>query len=136
MSFLQMTFLPATAVAAIFSMNVFDWTKDPPAVYASFWIFWVFAIILTLVVLGVYFGAKRYARLKEEREKQEAEDKENHAQQMLQQPPVPDQNIPGNKAPNRRKHGSKRRDGKSSSNEKRGLSDDNRKNQTSRGPII
>lgn len=115
MSFLQMTFLPATAVAAIFSMNVFDWTKNPPTVYPSFWIFWLVAIILTAVVLLVYFGVKRYDKLKEEQEKAEENEKENREDQQLYQAPVPDETVRQEKPPSRRKQRHRsRRDAKHS----------------------
>ena len=87
MSLLQLTFLPATAVAAVFSMNVFDWTKDPVQVFPSFWLFVIVTIVVSTVVFLVYFGAKRYDKVQEEKKKKEAEDKENHAQELLYQPP-------------------------------------------------
>lgn len=50
-----MAFLPATAVASIFSVNVINWSNNPVAVYnPAFYIFLVFLIIVTIVVLIVY----------------------------------------------------------------------------------
>lgn len=59
-SIVTMTFLPATAVAAICSMNVFDW-QQPNGVVVSphFWIFWVVSILLTALVLTVFVVWKR-----------------------------------------------------------------------------
>ena len=88
MSFLQMTFLPATAVAAICSVNVFDWTKDPPSTNPSFWVFALSAIILTVIVLVVYFGVKRYSRMKAEKEQATAKAKEDREDELLRQPPT------------------------------------------------
>ena len=73
-----MTFLPATAVAAICSMGVFDWQK-PDRVYVSphFWIFWVVAIVLTTLVIGIFLIWKRRLHVRERRrERDEEEEKE------------------------------------------------------------
>jgi flagellar biosynthesis/type III secretory pathway M-ring protein FliF/YscJ len=75
-SIVTMTFLPATAVAAVCSMGVFDW-QQPDKVHVSphFWIFWVVAIILTAIVLGVFLiwkrGLRKKARLREQDEEDE-----------------------------------------------------------------
>ncbi len=59
-SIVTMTFLPATAVAAICSMGVFNW-QQPDRVHVSrhFWIFWVVAITLTALALGIFLIWKR-----------------------------------------------------------------------------
>lgn len=77
-SIVTMTFLPATAVAAICSMGVFDWQR-PDKVYVSphFWIFWVTAILLTALVLGIFLTWKRRLHIRErQRERDEEEEKE------------------------------------------------------------
>lgn len=56
-----MTFLPATAVAVICTMGVFDWQrKDRMGVSPHSWIFRVVKITLTALVLGnlLYLEAK------------------------------------------------------------------------------
>jgi flagellar biosynthesis/type III secretory pathway M-ring protein FliF/YscJ len=76
-SIVTMTFLPATAVAAICSMNVFDWQR-PDKVYVSphFWVFWVASIILTALVIGVFLIWKRRLHAKaRQREREEEEEK-------------------------------------------------------------
>ena len=94
MSMLQLAFLPATAVASIFSVNVINWQSNPVAAYnPAFIIFLIFAILTTIVVLLIYFGAKRYNKLKEEQAKREASEKEAHENQQMYQAPVPDQSI-------------------------------------------
>lgn len=77
-SIVTMTFLPATAVAAICSMNVFDWQR-PDKVYVSphFWIFWVVAIVLTAAVLSTFLIWKR--RLSTHARKRERDDEEEKA---------------------------------------------------------
>jgi flagellar biosynthesis/type III secretory pathway M-ring protein FliF/YscJ len=62
------------------SINVFGFTQDPPIVYASFWIFWVVSVILTLTVLGVYFGI---VLIKKNLEKQEEKAKQEEQQEKL-----------------------------------------------------
>jgi hypothetical protein len=53
-----MVFLPATAVAAICSMNTFNWnTPSPPngvGVSPYIWIYWVISLIATITVLVVW----------------------------------------------------------------------------------
>ncbi|KIV79956.1 hypothetical protein PV11_07495 [Exophiala sideris] len=73
MSFLQMTFLPATFVAAIVSTNFFELSNNPPTVSKYFWIFWVVAIGLTVLTLGIYFLWKRQKKAEAKRQEQEAE---------------------------------------------------------------
>lgn len=80
-SIVTMTFLPATAVAAICSMGVFDWQQpDRVGVSPHFWIFWVVAITLTALVLGIFLIWKRrlHARQRQlRREKEEEKAKED-----------------------------------------------------------
>ncbi len=79
-SIVPKTLLPATAVAAICSMNVFDWQQeDKVHVSRHFWIFWVVAISLTALVLRVFLIWKR--RLHKRAEKQEREDEEEKVKQ-------------------------------------------------------
>lgn len=104
MSMLQLAFLPATAVASIFSVNVINWATNPVAVYdPAFIIFLIFLILVSLVVLVIYFGAKRWQKVKEEREKREAKENEEHENQQMYQPPVPDTTI--KPSAKRRHHG-------------------------------
>ena len=75
---MTMTFLPTTAVAAICSMNVFDWQQpDKVRVSRHFWIFWVVSIICTACVLGIFFAWKhklhRKVRARELAEEEEQE---------------------------------------------------------------
>ncbi len=94
MSMLQLAFLPATAVASIFSVNVINWQSNPVAPYnPAFIIFLIFAILTTIIVLLIYFGAKRYDKVKQEQAKRIASEKEEHENQQMYQPPVPDQAI-------------------------------------------
>lgn len=51
-------FLPATFVATLFSMTMFDWQANSEAASSSvvssdFWIYWVVTVPLTVVVLGL-----------------------------------------------------------------------------------
>ena len=87
MSLLQLVFLPATAVAAVFSMNVFDWSKDPVQVFPSFWLFVIVTLVVATLVFLVYIGARRYDKVQEQKRKKDAEDRENHAQELLYQSP-------------------------------------------------
>lgn len=74
-SIVTMTFLPATAVAAICSMNVFDWQQpDRVRVSPHFWIFWVVAIILTGLVVGIFLIWKRRLHVKARRQKRDQEE--------------------------------------------------------------
>lgn len=77
-SIVTMTFLPATTVAAICSMGVFDW-QQPDRVHVSrhFWIFWVVAISLTGLVIGIFLIWKR--RLHKRARQQEREGEEEKA---------------------------------------------------------
>lgn len=77
MQFLQMIFLPATFVAAIVSMNFFDLTTSPPKVSSYIWIFWVVALGLTVLVLGIYFFWKWRKKEEAREEEQRAKRKEN-----------------------------------------------------------
>ncbi|CZR67984.1 uncharacterized protein PAC_17883 [Phialocephala subalpina] len=56
---LTMLFLPGTAIAAIFSMQLFFSTsndaKIPIVINPSFWVYWAVTIPLTLVVLLIWF---------------------------------------------------------------------------------
>lgn len=90
MSFLQMSFLPATGVAAVLSMGAFDWDDDPVTVKHSFWIFIVFAVAMTALVLGIYFGRKRYKKIKRNQEEQEAKEREDRQNEELMRPPMDD----------------------------------------------
>jgi len=101
-----MTFLPATGVAAILSIGAFDWTQDPPTIYSSFWVFWVWAIPVTVLTLGVYFGWKQYNKAKIKREEVDAKEKEDREEADMVRPP---DEFPGSGSPShrRRKHRSK-----------------------------
>lgn len=49
-------FLPATFVASLFSINMFDWhLADGETVSHQFWIYWVVTVPLTIVII-VAFG--------------------------------------------------------------------------------
>jgi len=101
-----MTFLPATFVAAILSIGAFDWTQDPPTVYPSFWVFWVWAVPTTLLTLVVYFGWKQYNKAKVKREEVEAKEKEDREGADMVRPP--DESMGnGSSLHRRRKHRSK-----------------------------
>lgn len=61
-TFITAMFLPATAVATLFSMPMFGW-GDPPttssdsvSVTANFWIYWVVTGPLTVVVMAGWFA--------------------------------------------------------------------------------
>ena len=77
MQFLQMTFLPATFVAAIVSTNFFDLTASPPTVSSYIWIFWLVAIALTVLTLGIYFFWEWRKKEENKRKEQEAEARKN-----------------------------------------------------------
>ncbi|KAK5464663.1 hypothetical protein LTS15_001225 [Exophiala xenobiotica] len=77
MQFLQMTFLPATFVAAIVSTNFFDLTANPPTVSSYIWVFWLVAIVLTVLTLGIYFFWKWRKKEETKRKEQEAEARKN-----------------------------------------------------------
>ncbi|KAL8408709.1 hypothetical protein RB594_007234 [Gaeumannomyces avenae] len=51
---LTMVFLPGTFLASVFSMTFFDW-KEGVSVSEYIWIYFVIAILLTLVVIGVWW---------------------------------------------------------------------------------
>ncbi|KIW46803.1 uncharacterized protein PV06_02439 [Exophiala oligosperma] len=80
MQFLQMTFLPATFVAAIVSTNFFDLTASPPTVSSYFWIFWLVSVSLTALTLGAYFLWKWRAKQEAKRQEQEAEARKNEVE--------------------------------------------------------
>jgi flagellar biosynthesis/type III secretory pathway M-ring protein FliF/YscJ len=87
-----MTFLPATAVAAICSMNVFDWQQpDRVRVSPHFWIFWVVAIILTALVLGIFLIWKRRLHVKARRQKRDAEEEKAKEQEDGDEDAIPDE---------------------------------------------
>lgn len=70
---LTVVFLPATTVAAIFSMSPF-FTAEPGgrmAVSAEFWIYWAVCIPLTLLVVLIW-----YLWFRRTRERYRVEDKE------------------------------------------------------------
>ncbi|KAL1851344.1 hypothetical protein Daus18300_012590 [Diaporthe australafricana] len=50
-------FLPATFIATLFSMSMFDWQADSSsaAVSPGFWIFWVVSVPLSLAVLAAWW---------------------------------------------------------------------------------
>ncbi|KAL8284662.1 hypothetical protein RB600_000602 [Gaeumannomyces tritici] len=51
---LTMVFLPGTFLASVFSMSFFDW-KGGASVSEYIWIYFVIAIFLTLVIIGVWW---------------------------------------------------------------------------------
>ncbi|EJT78557.1 hypothetical protein GGTG_03657 [Gaeumannomyces tritici R3-111a-1] len=51
---LTMVFLPGTFLASVFSMTFFDW-KEGASVSEYIWIYFVIAILLTLIVIGVWW---------------------------------------------------------------------------------
>lgn len=56
-SILTMAFLPATAVAAICSMSVFDWSQPQGVVVSPhFWIFWAVVLPLTFTLMASWFA--------------------------------------------------------------------------------
>jgi flagellar biosynthesis/type III secretory pathway M-ring protein FliF/YscJ len=92
-SIVTMTFLPATAVAAICSMDVFDW-RQPDKVYVSrhFWIFWVVSIILTGLVIGIFLIWKRRLHVKaRQRERDDEEDKAKKEDDSDDDSAIPDE---------------------------------------------
>ena len=70
MSFLQMVFLPSTFVAAIVSMNFFSFDSSPPKVSGYIWIFFVVALALTGITIGIYFWWKRHKKKTDEKEQE------------------------------------------------------------------
>ncbi|MCJ1329427.1 hypothetical protein MMC10_006107 [Thelotrema lepadinum] len=83
MSILQMVFLPATAVAAICSMGIFDWNPPPNpsgvGVSSYFWIYWVVSLIATFLTLIVWaFWIRRQGR-KQRPDEVEKRDQMNEA---------------------------------------------------------
>jgi uncharacterized membrane protein YcjF (UPF0283 family) len=92
-SIVTMTFLPATAVAAICSMSVFDWQrKDRVGVSPHFWIFWVVAITLTALVLGIFLIWKRRLHKKaRQRERDEEEEKARKEEESDDDSEIPDE---------------------------------------------
>lgn len=92
-SIVTMTFLPATAVAAICSMNVFDWQQeDKVHVSRHFWIFWVVAIALTALVLGVFLIWKRRLHVRaRQRERDEEEEKTKEEDDSDDDSAIPDE---------------------------------------------
>lgn len=50
-------FLPATFIATLFSMSMFDWQADSSSAILSpeFWIFWVVSVPLTIAVLTAWW---------------------------------------------------------------------------------
>lgn len=92
-SIVTMTFLPATAVAAICSMDVFDW-RQPDKVYVSrhFWIFWVVSIILTGLVVGIFLIWKRRLHVKaRQRERDDEEEKAKREDDSDDDSAIPDE---------------------------------------------
>ena len=91
-SIVTMTFLPATAVAAICSMNVFDW-QQPDRVHVSphFWIFWFVAILLTGLVIGIFLIWKRKLHVKARRQKRDAEEEKAKVEEDSDDDAIPDE---------------------------------------------
>lgn len=50
-------FLPATFIATLFSMSMFDWQADSSSAVLSpeFWIFWVVSVSLSIAVLAAWW---------------------------------------------------------------------------------
>ncbi|KAJ4387558.1 hypothetical protein N0V93_008153 [Gnomoniopsis smithogilvyi] len=50
-------FLPATFIATLFSLDMFDWqaSSDSAVVSQNFWIFWAVSIPLSIFILGVWW---------------------------------------------------------------------------------
>ena len=89
-SIVTMTFLPATAVAAICSMGVFDWQQpDKVRVSPHFWIFWVVAITLTAIVLGIFLIWKR--RLHQRARERERDEEAKKAEDSDDDSAIPDE---------------------------------------------
>jgi hypothetical protein len=88
MAFMQMTFLPATFVAAIMSINMFDFTRNPPTVFPSFWLFWLVSGLLTVTVLTLYFGIVYIKKTKEKQQEEEAKKEEEQDKLDLIRPPA------------------------------------------------
>ncbi|KAI9851931.1 MAG: hypothetical protein M1838_002369 [Thelocarpon superellum] len=75
-SILTMCFLPATAVATICSMGMFDWTADAVNVSPHFWIYWAVTLPLTACLMGAWcawFFLYRKPRMIQERKRMECE---------------------------------------------------------------
>lgn len=88
-SIVTMTFLPATAVAAICSMGVFDWQQpDRVRVSPHFWIFWVVAITLTALVIGIFliWKLRLHKRARERERDGEAEKAEDSDDEIPDEP--------------------------------------------------
>jgi flagellar biosynthesis/type III secretory pathway M-ring protein FliF/YscJ len=91
-SIVTMTFLPATAVAAICSMNVFDWQQpDRVRVSPHFWIFWVVALLLTALVIGIFLIWKRRLHVKARRQKRDAEEEKAKEEEDSDDDAIPDE---------------------------------------------
>ncbi|KAK2129217.1 hypothetical protein NOF04DRAFT_1321582 [Fusarium oxysporum II5] len=53
LTFVTIAFLPATFIATLFSMPMFDWESDgKETISPNFWIYWVVSIPLTLITAG------------------------------------------------------------------------------------
>lgn len=96
-SILTMALLPATLVAAIFSMSMFDWQQPMGAILSPhFWIYWVVVIPLTGLATGAWVVWFKYFRKPglERREKLVVEEKQNGSNSATppskQQRPAPD----------------------------------------------
>ncbi|MCJ1283554.1 hypothetical protein MMC26_002884, partial [Xylographa opegraphella] len=72
---LTMAFLPATWVAALFAMPLFNWngTPDEPLVYDRFWIYWALTLPLTAAVLSIWWVWKEWRNRKDVAENEAAE---------------------------------------------------------------
>ncbi|KAM5349115.1 hypothetical protein ACJ41O_008938 [Fusarium nematophilum] len=52
---MTMAFLPATFFAALFSMPLLQW-QESEVVQGRFWVFWAFALPVTVLVFGIWFA--------------------------------------------------------------------------------
>jgi hypothetical protein len=56
-AFITMTFLPATFVATLFAMPMFQWNdKQDQIISRQFWLYWAVVIPLTFTVLLIWMG--------------------------------------------------------------------------------
>ncbi|MCJ1385495.1 hypothetical protein MMC17_008618 [Xylographa soralifera] len=72
---LTMAFLPATWIAALFAMPLFNWNGAPgePIIYDRFWIYWALTLPLTTAVLSIWWVWKEWRNRKDVAENEAAE---------------------------------------------------------------
>ncbi|MCJ1315363.1 hypothetical protein MMC15_000681 [Xylographa vitiligo] len=69
-----MAFLPATWVAALFAMPLFNWNGAPgePIIYDRFWMYWALTLPLTTAILSIWWVWKEWRNRKDVTENEAA----------------------------------------------------------------